>query len=204
MLTGLGHKVAKLVADLVADLIPVGHSAVLDHITDQGVEVLAVTLEGQVESHVIDAGAQVVDLVQGNADVVGQVPGREEHAVAQAHGIDARRLVERPAEHGHGVHIVQEQRVGAQLLHVLAHVQQHRNGAQSAHDAAHAQRVADGLAQAVLFGDLKVNDRAGLVTAHLEHGDGIVGAVQGRPAVGGDLKLGLGLQLFGQLVAHDL
>jgi hypothetical protein len=76
---------------------------------------------------------------------------------------------------------------GHSFFHIAAGIQQHRDGAQGAHDAADAQRIGDGLAQAVLLGDLEVDHRAGLVPANLEHADGVIGAIQGGAPVEGGL-----------------
>ena len=109
--------------------------------------------------------------------------GADLHAVAQAHGLDAGVAQHVPGEHGHGIGVVQEQGVRADLLHVPGKVRHDGNGAQGAHDAADAQGVADGLAQAVLLGHLKVDDGAGVVQAHLNGVDDEVRAPQGVLAV---------------------
>ena len=66
----------------------------------------------------------------------------------------------------------------------LCHVPQHRHRAQAAHDTAHAKRIGDGLAQAVLFGDVEICDGAGLVPADLKGGNHEIRAVQRGAAVG--------------------
>ena len=97
--------------------------------------------------------------------------------------------------------IVQQPRVGADLLHVLREVQHHRDGAQGAEHAAHAQRIGDGLAQAVLLRNLEVSDGAGIVAADLDGVDDVVRAAQRRLAVlDAQILLDLGL---GAVVAVD-
>ncbi len=156
----------------------------LHHFPDAGIEVFAIALETQVKRHVIDARAEIIDLLNRHADVGGQMFCCALHAVAQPHRLDCTRPVQRPTVHRHGIDVVEVQDVGAEFLHVAGHVQQHGDGAQPAHDAANAQRVGDGLAQTVAFGDLEIGDRGGLVTADLDHVDGVISAVEGGAAVG--------------------
>ena len=118
-----------------------------------------------------------------HAQLLEQGLGADLHAVAQAHGLDPGIAQHVPGEHGHGVGVVQEQGVRANLLHVPGEVRHDGNGAQGAHDAPDAQGVADGLAQAVLLGDFKVDDGAGLVEAHLDGVYHKLGAPQGLLAV---------------------
>ncbi len=101
------------------------------------------------------------------------------HAVAQAHSLYAGIALHKAGEHGHGVGVIEEPGVRAHLFHVPGKVCHDRDGAQGPHDAANAQGVADSLAQAVLFGHLKVDDGAGVVQANL---DGVYHKV--RPAQG--------------------
>ena len=61
----------------------------------------------------------VVDLVLGHVHVAGDQVQGGLHAVAQADERDVGRA-QRPADHGHRVDIVQQQRVRAELLHVVA------------------------------------------------------------------------------------
>ena len=118
-----------------------------------------------------------------HAQLLEQGLGADLHAVAQAHGLDPGVAQHVPGEHGHGVGVVQEQGVRANLLHVPGKVRHDGNGAQGAHDAPDAQGVADGLAQAVLLGHLKVDDGAGVVQAHLNGVDDEVRPPQGVLAV---------------------
>ncbi len=85
----------------------------------------------------------------------------------------------------------------------MAHIQQDRDRAQAAHDAADAQRVGNRLAQAIFFGDFKVDDGARFVAAHLEHTDRVVRAIQRRPPISGHFDLGVGPQCFGGFMRHN-
>ena len=123
--------------------------------------------------------------------------------MAQADGPDVGVTLHITGQHGHGVGVVQEQSVGAPALHVVGVAFHHRDGAQGAENAADAQGVGDGLAQAVLFGDLKVRDGAGLVPAHLDGVDHEIRPFEsGFPVQGpGDVGFSVG---GGIDVAEDL
>ena len=84
MLARFGDEIAEPQEHVVAHAVPVGHAALLDHLADERVEIFAVPLEGQVEGHVVDAGAAVVDLLDRHADVGGDLLGGALHAVAEA------------------------------------------------------------------------------------------------------------------------
>ena len=114
--------------------------------------------------------------------------------MAQAHGLYVGVPQHVPGEHGHGVGVIQEQGVGAHLLHIPGEVVHHRDGAQGPHNAPDAQGVGDGLAQAVLFGHLKVDDGAGVVQPHLDGVHHEIRPPQGvlpvlHPQVGGDFRV---------------
>ena len=88
--------------------------------------------------------------------------------MAQPYHRDAGVTGDVAGEPGHGVGVVQQQRVGADLLQIVGEVLHHGNGAQGTHDAAYAQSVGDGLAQTVLFGDLEIGNGAGFIAAYLD------------------------------------
>jgi len=209
VLAGFGDEVAQPPEHLIAHPVPGRDAIFLDDLAEARVEVFdravgQAALEAQVEGHVVDAGADVVDLLQRHADVAGELLGGSLDAVAQPDRLDRRGAVDRPAQDGHRVDVVQVKDVRAQLLHVAAHFQEDRDGAQAAHDPADAQRVGDGLAQAVFLGHFEVNDRAGPVAADLEHADDVVGAVQGAAAIRGGLDRGGRVEGFRHLVPDDL
>jgi len=153
---------------------------------------------------VVDAGADVVDLLEGHADVAREFARGALHAVAQPHRADLGGAVDRPTVHRHRVDVLQERHVGADLLHIAAHVEQHWDGAQAAEDAADAERVGDGLAQAVLLGDLEIDDGGGLVAAHLDHTDRIIGAIECAAAVGGGFDGRVPVDGLGDFIGDDL
>ena len=183
----LGHEIAQPLKHLVAHAVAIRHTPLRNHSADQRVEILAVALELEVEGHMVDAGAEVVDRFDRHADIARQLAGGVLHAVAQPDGLDLSGAVDRPAVHRHRVDVLQECHIGAELFHVAAHVQQHRDGAQPTEDPADAQRVGDRLAQAILLGNLKVDHRRGLVAADLDHADRVIGTVERFAAVGGGL-----------------
>ena len=93
--------------------------------------------------------------------------GASLHTMAKADRLNAGIALHIAGENCHGVGIVEEPRIGADLLHVTGKIRHDGNGTQSAEDTADAQRVSDGLTQAVFLGNLKINDGTGLVQADL-------------------------------------
>ena len=140
-------------------------------------------LEPVEERLVVDARAEVGDLVDGNAAEPRDQLHRPLHRVAEADDVLLRRaLVDELADHRHRVRVVEEPRARAQLGHVVADREHHRRRAQRADDAADAERVADRLADAVAGRDLVVAHRR-RVAAHLHAVDDVVGAVERLAAI---------------------
>ena len=119
---------------------------------------------------------------------------------------------EGPAAHGHGVRVVEEDRLGAELAHVLRDLQQGRDVALGPEDAARSHGVPDAVVHPVPHRDLVVVPER-LHPAHLDHGDHVVGAPEGLAPVGGgsdprvhlvvrDHPLHEGLHLVEPLVAE--
>ena len=177
------------------------------HFGDARVEIFhtvgGLALEAQVEGHVVDACAEVVDFLNRHADVARQLFCRPLHAVAEADGLDLGGAANGPADHRHRVDVLEEGHVGADLLHVAAHVEQHGNGAQTAHDAADAQRVGNGLVQAIALGNLEVGHCARFIAAHLNHADGIVRPVERLPPIQRGFDFGLCAKEIGDSVRHN-
>ena len=133
----------------------------------------------------VDAGAEVRDLLDRHAAEAGDHLHRALHRVAEPDDVLLRRpLVDELADHRHRVRVVQEPRAGADLGHVVADAEHHRRGAQRADDAADAERVADRLADAVAGRDLVVA-HGRRVAADLDAVDHVVGAVERLAAVEG-------------------
>ena len=78
-------------------------------------------------------------------------------AAARRSGVSRPLAHERPAQHRHRVGVVQEDRLGAQLVHVVGDGRHHRDGAQRAEDPADPEGLGDGLAQPVALGDLEID-----------------------------------------------
>ena len=73
MLARLGDEVAEAAEDLEAHPLPGRLAPLGGQLAQGGIEILAVALEAQVEGDVVDAGAEVVDLVEGHAQPAGEV-----------------------------------------------------------------------------------------------------------------------------------
>ena len=153
---------------------------------DLGVEVVALAVpDVQEPAHVVDAGdgLAVAGELVGHAKMLQQAAGADLDAVAKAHGLHLGIAQHVARQHGHRVGVVQQPGVGADLLHVPGEFGHDGDGPQAAHDAADAKGVGDGLAQAVLFGDLEIDDGGRLIAADLDGVDHEPGPTQGLPAV---------------------
>ena len=104
----------------------------------------------------IDACAEVRSPLHRGADPFGKHRRCALHAVAEAGAADLRLALDGAAEHRHRVRVVEEDGVGADLLHVPADIQHDRDGAQSAEDAGGAAGVAHVEVDPVLLRDLDV------------------------------------------------
>ena len=153
----------------------------LDRGVELGVETLAAVLEAVEERLVVDAGAEVGDLLDRHAARGSAIISHGAlHRVAEPDDLPLRRaLIDELADHRHRVRVVEEPRVRADLGHVVADAEHHRGGAQRADDAADAERVADRLAHAVAGRDLEVA-HGRRVAADLDAVDDVVGAVERR------------------------
>ena len=182
---GFGYIIAKALHDFIAHHIVMLLGARGCAALDLGIQIVALRIADlQQPSLMVDAGdLPLIGIVIGHIQPLEQVAGAHLHAVAQTHRLDGGVALHIAGQHSHGVGVVEEPGVGAHLGHVIGKVLHHGNGAQGAEDAADAQGVGDGLTQAVLLGHIKVRHSAGLVQAHLNGVDYIVGAAQGLLAV---------------------
>jgi hypothetical protein len=164
--------------DFVADAVRVGDVLFRAKLR---IDVAAVVRELEVERQVVDAGAAILERV--DAEVGREVTGGALHRLAEADGADRAGPCDGPAGHRHRVHVLEQHRVGADVLHVAAHVEQQGNRAQAAHDPADPERVADRLAQAEALRHVEVDDGGRFVAADLEHRQDVVGAVECYSAI---------------------
>ena len=176
--------VAAEVGGGAADDVALGH-----HLTQPWVEVLPAAAEAQHPRLVVDAGADVADLLVRHAEGAGQHPRGALHAVAQPDGLEAQR-VQVAGGHRHRVRVVDEYRVGAHLERVRGDRLVRRNRAQEPEDPAGADGVSHGLVDPVPARDLDVPP-VGLHAADLEGDDHEVGVGQRRPTIGGLHDLGV-------------
>ena len=106
-----------------------------------------------------------------HAQPAQQAFGANLHAVAQTDRFDLRVPLHIAGQHRHGVGVVEEPRVGTNLLHIAREIAHNRDRAQCAHDAADAQCIGNRLPQSVFLRHLKINDRTGVIEAHLDRVD---------------------------------
>ena len=99
--------------------------------------------------------------------MIQQIARADLHAVAKSNRLDVRVALHIARENCHRVGVIEKPRVGADFLNVAGKILQHMNRPQAAENAADAERVGNRLAQAVLFRNFKVDDRAGIVKTDL-------------------------------------
>jgi len=159
----------------------------------QRIQVLTLAFPSQHPGLVIDAGRPVVDIVERNVDELAQPDHRPVHRVAETQHLQLRcDVVQEGDVHGHGVGVVEQPRVRADLRHVRGDAGEHRKGPQPPEDSADADGVADGLVQAVAGRDVEIA-HGGVVHPHLDHIDDVVGAVQCTASVEGRDDFGVRL-----------
>src|SRR5579884_4202053 len=115
-------------------------------------------LEAQIEGHVVDAAADVVDLFDRDADILGKLLCGALDAMAEAYDRHLARAVPGPGVHRHRVDVVQED--GARLcdrFDVRGDALEDGNGAQGPEYATDTEGVCDCLCQTVLFGNVEVS-----------------------------------------------
>ncbi len=95
-------------------------------------------------AHVIDASALALQFAR-KAQIVRQPLHRPFVAVAHPDAPDFRQPVHRPAVDRHRIHVVHQQRVRTQPLHVPRHVQQHRRRPDALEYPARPERIAHAL-----------------------------------------------------------
>ncbi len=133
----LGDVLAQCQIHLVADdLFVVDFGPLGDGLVDQRIGILAVPLVFEIPGLMVDARAQVIDLVEGRADPFGQHHGGALHGMAKAGDRDEGLPLQGGAQHGHRVGVIEQDGVRAVLFHVADDVQHGIDGAQEAEDAA--------------------------------------------------------------------
>ena len=140
----------------------------------------------------VDSGHGVVEFLCRQPQVACQLLGGDGDAVAEPVGLDLAEFGQSPHVDRHRVGVVEQDCVGALLVHGPADFDEGRHGAQAPHDAADSDGVGDGLLEPVLFWQVEVQHGCGFKTADLEHRDHIVRTVEDslQVGVGGDLRFG--------------
>ncbi len=183
VLARLGDEVAEPVEYLEPHPVVGGWRSLRQNPPQIRIEVTTGVLKPQVERHMVDAGAEIVDIVSGKVEDPGELRGGALDTVAESHGLDGGRSPHCPGQHGHGIGVVHEKGVRTTGFHVPRHLQHHRGGAEGAHDPADAKGIADRLPQPVPLRNLEVDHGGRLVAADLDHVDDVVGSIQGAPPV---------------------
>ena len=88
--------------------------------------------------------------------------------MAETHRFDLCITLHITGQNGHGIGIVEEKCIRADLFHISCKSFQYRDRPKSSHDPANSQRICDGLLQTVFLRDLKICHGTGLITTHLD------------------------------------
>ena len=148
----LGHEISEMPHYLGANFLVHVIARFLQVFFQHRIQVPAPVLQFQKPGHVVDAGRQKINLLFGLAGVAGNEIHRSLHAVAEPHKLQTGHPPQSPAAHRHRVGIIEQQRLRAQLAHVVGNLQQRRNVPQSPENAARPQRVANALIHPVFQG----------------------------------------------------
>ena len=89
------------------------------------------------------------------------------NTVAETDGLDSRVPLHISREDRHGVCVVEEESVGADLLHIAGKALEYVYGAKTAEDASDTERVGYRLTKSVLFRYLKVYNSAWVIKTNL-------------------------------------
>ncbi len=130
----------------------------------------------------VDAGAQEVNFVLRNVDVARNEIHGSLHTMAEADEFHFRRA-QRPADHRHGVHVLEHIRLGAEFLHIPGQVEHNGYLPLGAEDTPGAQGVTDTLIDAIFQRDLIVVLEP-FDPCHLEGGDHVIGVPDRFSGVG--------------------
>src|SRR5437868_8163502 len=110
--------------------------------------------------------------------------------MAQAYELQPGNPAERPAAHGHGVGVVEENGVWAKLLHVTGDLQQGRDVTQSPENSAGSHGIGDALVDPVFQRNFIILAEL-LDSSCLEHNHDIIGAFESFTAVCGGSYSGI-------------
>ena len=90
------------------------------------------------------------------------------YAVAETNSLNSCVTEHISCEHCHGVCIVEEPCVGANLFHIASESLKHVDCSQCTEDTTDTQCVTDCLTEAVFLRNLEVNDGAGVIKSYLD------------------------------------
>ena len=140
---GFCNVIVQVQKHLVAHPFPVVDGPVALHQLPQtGIQIFALALQLQKERLMIDAGAEVVQLLVRNAQPAGQHLGGTLDAVAETGDVHLRLGLHGAAEHGHGIGVVKEHRVRTVFFDIAADIQHQRDVAQRTENAGHTAGIA--------------------------------------------------------------
>ena len=100
------------------------------------------------------------------------------YTVTQSNRIYSRISLHIPGKHGHRIRIIKEYSVRTNLLHIASKRFHDRNRSEGAHDTADSKGITDRLSQTVLFRDLEISNRTGIISPNLNGINDKIGPLQ--------------------------
>ena len=184
MAGAFGHEIAKVPKHFSTNFFIHVVFRLLEIGLEDRVEVLAPVAQLQEPRHVVDARRDEINLLFRCAGITADEVHRRLDAVAQPDKLQTGNTPQRPATHGHGIRVIEENRVGTEFLHVARDFQQCWDVAQSAKYTARPHGISNALVHSVPQGDLIILSEL-LHPARLQHHYDVIRALKGFPAISG-------------------
>ena len=163
---------------------------ILHHLAQHGIGILAFALQVKVEGGVVDASAGIGEVAGVHLEPLGQQHDRFLNTVAQSDIAQfGEKGLDSAAEHGHGIGIVEKNRIGAQPLDVRRNIHDGLHGAQIAEEAPYAPGIADGCLNAK-FGRNPQLILERIIASHLDGTENTVRAGKRLAPIGGAVNRG--------------
>ena len=123
----------------------------------------------------VDAANPVGKFIFGDADVFRQFGSGTLDTVANPNIFNGGVIINRPADNGQRIGVIDEQCIRADLLHITADIHDHRHITQPEEDAEGTDRIAGAFNYAVLIGNISIRSR-GNPTANPDRDEDIIRA----------------------------
>ena len=94
--------------------------------SEQRISIFAAYLEFQIPGEMIDTGSPIGTVFKRGTGIFGKSGSAAVSIGAQTDALDMAVIIDRPANHCHGVRIVDQQCIRTQFFHVVADIQYRR------------------------------------------------------------------------------